>query len=370
MTAIFALLIAVEPVTTVIVVGAILGLLGLFAVGGKKGGTGEPDVTNGGGAGGGGTGTDVPTNGPTPGNGPTKPKGNVPTNVPVDPEDLGGGGAWGVLTKIPAEFNWNGNGWWIANDCTAIAVGKAFAPETYTKLGEVKRKTITTLQSVTQIGVPPPNTGTLWNFLWHLWEDVGLREPSDMAARVLVEMSLNCSKFPEADWPQGLKDFYRALYNEVLVFYVEVRPPSIHHGGVWGNVANVPLDFDFFDGNKLFISGDCETVAQGRWFWPEASLMAQGEKVQIKFADNPPSLAAALAPGPRYTVEAFVDFLAIPSAETQPQLSTGAQVANRILLEGSPHCSPVANRGDGVVEWHEDLKQYATNYLAGGIKFG
>jgi hypothetical protein len=172
---------------------------------GGGGGTG-----GGGTGGGGGGGTSDKPKGPPAGPGGS----NVPSDVPVNPSVIGGGGVWGDQSKIPSDFNWNGNGWWVSNDCDAVAIGRGFAPDEFTLLGSGQRQLISTLQSVTTI-VPPPvsQTGTLWNYLYHLGFDMG-DLPDEMIRKVKAALNLYCSEVEQ--WPSN---FAQVLEAEIDDFY-------------------------------------------------------------------------------------------------------------------------------------------------------
>jgi hypothetical protein len=215
----------VGTVVVVLGVGWLLTMLGGSDGGGAApsepgGGTGGGG-TGGGGSGGGGGGSkgaaDVPK-------APAPPTSIVPADVPRNPTHLGGGGVWGDESKVPADFNWNGNGWWSSNDCGTVAIGRGFAPENFTLAGSATRQQITTLQSVTVL-VPGPvaETGTLWNFLFHLGFDlsIGIAPgggvlPKDAADRVLKEINPFC--FEMGSWPDG---FDEAVLADVTTFYVD-----------------------------------------------------------------------------------------------------------------------------------------------------
>ena len=202
---------------TVVAIGIGGWLLSMF-FGGGEGGETPGEEPGGGGTGGGGTGggggggtADKPK-GPPAGPG----GGNVPADVPKNPGTIRGGGVWGDPSKVPADFNWNGNGWWVSNACDAVAIGRGFAPENFTLLGSGQRQLITSLQSVTTL-VPPPvsETGTLWNFLYHLAFDVDML-PDDAIRKVKAELNLYCSEVEQ--WPAN---FAEVLEMEIDQFYAD-----------------------------------------------------------------------------------------------------------------------------------------------------
>jgi hypothetical protein len=170
------------------------------------GGGGTP---GGGGGGGGGGGSD-----PTP-KAPKKPAGGtVPSDVPINPDDIRGGGVWGDPSLVPADFAWNGNGWWVSGDCSTVALGKGFAAMPFTLAGSATRQQISNMQSATVL-VPGPvsETGTLWNYLYHLGFDMG-DLPDEMIRKVKQALSLYCS---EVDvWPAGFAELLEA---EIDNFY-------------------------------------------------------------------------------------------------------------------------------------------------------
>lgn len=192
----------------------VAGLAWLLSGGGAGGGGTAPGggggTTPGGGGGGGGGGL-------KPGGGklPTGP-GAPPASARINPSTIEGGSAWwGDPSKIPADFDWNGNGIFISTDCTAIAIGAEFSPVQFTIVGAVTREKIDTLQSA-RVHAPD---GPLWNFWLYLMYNQGFTQPEDLAARVLAEEAPLCADMPDDMWPAGLSSFYQALVGDAVDFY-------------------------------------------------------------------------------------------------------------------------------------------------------
>lgn len=133
-------------------------------------------------------------------------------------------------------------------------------------------------------------------------------------------------------------------------------------GGQWGTGA-VPANFDW-DGNQLWISPDCETVAEGARFMPIANRMSISD-------ENTPTLAAALAlrspPNAPASdkramnqVYGFIDYLLDTESYGQPE-----DVVARIFSEVSPMCAAVdpVQWGPALVEWYQSFSDRVAEYV-------
>lgn len=140
-------------------------------------------------------------------------------------------------------------------------------------------------------------------------------------------------------------------------------------GGQWGTGA-VPANFDW-DGNQLWISPDCETVAEGARFMPIQNRMSISD-------ENTPTLAAALAlrspPGSTdrrsmNQVYGFIDYLLDTESYQQPE-----DVVARIFSEVSPMCAAVdpVQWGSALKDWYQSFSDRVAEYVESemtGIEF-
>jgi hypothetical protein len=140
-------------------------------------------------------------------------------------------------------------------------------------------------------------------------------------------------------------------------------------GGKWGTGA-VPASFNP-NGNLLWISPDCDTVAEGAWFMPTLVQAITGNNIDTMDAHlalrSPPGSSDPRAQNGIY---GFIDYLINDQGYEQPE-----DVTARIFSEASPMCAAVdpSQWGPALAEWYQEFAGRVAEYVESemtGIPFG
>lgn len=133
-------------------------------------------------------------------------------------------------------------------------------------------------------------------------------------------------------------------------------------GGKWGT-GTVPANFDW-DGNQLWISPSCDTVAEGARFMPIAGRMSISDEntptLQAALALRSPPNAPASNKAAMNQVYGFIDYLLDTEGYDQPE-----DVVARIFSDASPMCAAVdpTQWGPALVEWYQSFSDRAAEYV-------
>lgn len=132
-------------------------------------------------------------------------------------------------------------------------------------------------------------------------------------------------------------------------------------GGHWGT-GNVPASFNW-DGNQLWISPNCDTVAEGSYFMPAYPAWQAPDgggptlEATLKKKTGP---AGSSDPRDLFQVYSFIDYLVNEQGYQQPE-----DVVAAIFSEVAPMCAAVdpVQWGSALVDWYTSFSERVAEYV-------